>query len=229
MQVTWQKESPAGNVNVATYSQHFGVKVNSPFKGKVEFLYVGLQNCSIVIRRVSREDESCYTCLFNTYYDESVSGRTCLKANELYGPTLLVTQTTESNNLVSGLTASCCATGQPIVSSDSNCANRVTLQTEKGGVFLHISNIQPSDEGNYICECVYNGGTDVLYLNITVNESAKSEQLAHSIHYVVKITCFATLLAVIFIVHIILSNDNLRTAVMSVCRSCSFCSLATSI
>ncbi|KAJ8003984.1 hypothetical protein DPEC_G00154080 [Dallia pectoralis] len=92
LQVTWKKETPAKNVNVATYNERFGVKVNPPFQKKVEFLNVGLQNCSIVIRGVSREDESCYRCLFSTVSGESDSGRICLQVHELYGPTLLVTQ-----------------------------------------------------------------------------------------------------------------------------------------
>ncbi|KAJ8003982.1 hypothetical protein DPEC_G00154060 [Dallia pectoralis] len=113
MQVTWQKESPERNVNVATYNERFGVKVNSPFQEKMEFLKVGLQNCSIVYRGVLREDESCYRCLFNTYPGGAVSGRTCLQVNELYGPTLLVTQTNDSHTLSSEVTVSCSATGRP--------------------------------------------------------------------------------------------------------------------
>jgi hypothetical protein len=53
--------------------------------------------------------------------------------------------------------------------TDSTCDPRVTLQIKSGGVFLHITNIQPSDEGNYTCDCVFNGGTDILHLNISVN------------------------------------------------------------
>ncbi|XP_034145462.1 OX-2 membrane glycoprotein isoform X2 [Esox lucius] len=113
LQVTWQKETPGGTENVASYNKRFGPKVNPPFQGKVEFLNVGLQNCSIVIRGVSREDESCYKCLFNIYPDGSIIGRACLQVNELYGPTLLVTQTNDTHPLFSGLTVSCTATGQP--------------------------------------------------------------------------------------------------------------------
>uniref|UniRef100_A0A8C7KDR0 Uncharacterized protein n=1 Tax=Oncorhynchus kisutch TaxID=8019 RepID=A0A8C7KDR0_ONCKI len=45
--------------------------------------YEGLQNCSIVIRGVSRGDESCYKCLFNTFPDGPISVRTCLHVNDL--------------------------------------------------------------------------------------------------------------------------------------------------
>uniref|UniRef100_A0A674BRH4 Ig-like domain-containing protein n=1 Tax=Salmo trutta TaxID=8032 RepID=A0A674BRH4_SALTR len=107
-QVTWQKETTGANENVATYSKR-GPNVNLPFQGKVEFEDEGLQNCSIVIRGVSRGDESCYKCLFNTFPDGPISGRTCLQVNELYGPSLLITQTNNSHT-----TLSCSATGRPV-------------------------------------------------------------------------------------------------------------------
>ncbi|XP_029599602.1 OX-2 membrane glycoprotein isoform X2 [Salmo trutta] len=106
-QVTWQKETTGANENVATYSKR-GPNVNLRFKGKVEFEDEGLQNCSIVIRGVSRGDKSCYKCLFNTFPDGPISGRTCLLVNELYGPSLLITQTNNSHT-----TLSCSATGRP--------------------------------------------------------------------------------------------------------------------
>ncbi|XP_045074398.1 OX-2 membrane glycoprotein-like, partial [Coregonus clupeaformis] len=106
-QVTWQKLTPGAIENVATYSKR-GPNVNPPFKGKVEFEDEGLQNCSIIIRGVSRGDESCYKCLFNAYPDGPISGTTCLQVNELYGPSLLITQTNNSHT-----TLSCSATGRP--------------------------------------------------------------------------------------------------------------------
>ncbi|CAB1327508.1 unnamed protein product, partial [Coregonus sp. 'balchen'] len=108
LQVTWQKVTPGAIENVATYNKRFGPVVNPPFKGKVEFEDEGLQNCSIIIRGVSRGDESCYKCLFNAYPDGAISGRTCLRVNELYGPSLLITQTNNSHT-----TLSCSATGRP--------------------------------------------------------------------------------------------------------------------
>ncbi|KAK6325647.1 hypothetical protein J4Q44_G00049890 [Coregonus suidteri] len=105
--VTWQKMTSGAIENVATYSKR-GPKVNLHFKGKVEFEDEGLQNCSIIIRGVSRGDESCYKCLFNTFPDGPISGTTCLQVNELYGPSLLITQTNNSHT-----TLSCSATGRP--------------------------------------------------------------------------------------------------------------------
>ncbi|XP_045554152.1 nectin-1-like isoform X1 [Salmo salar] len=108
LQVTWQKVTPGATENVATYNKRFGPVVNPPFQRKVEFEDEGLQNYSIVIRGVSRGDESCYKCLFNAYPEGAISGRTCLQINELYGPSLLITQTNNSHT-----TLSCSATGRP--------------------------------------------------------------------------------------------------------------------
>ncbi|KAM9397084.1 nectin-4-like isoform 2-T2 [Salvelinus alpinus] len=107
-EVTWQKVTTGTNENVATYSKR-GPDVNVRFQGKVEFEDEGLQNCSIVIRGVSRGDESCYKCLFNTFPDGAISGTTCLKVHELYGPSLLIIQTNNSHT-----TLSCSATGRPV-------------------------------------------------------------------------------------------------------------------
>ncbi|XP_071186732.1 OX-2 membrane glycoprotein-like isoform X2 [Salvelinus alpinus] len=108
LQVTWQKVTSGATENVATYNKRFGPVVNPPFQRNVEFEDEGLQNCSIVIRGVSRGDESCYKCLFNAYPDGAISGRTCLHINELYGPSLVITQTNNSHT-----TLSCSATGRP--------------------------------------------------------------------------------------------------------------------
>ncbi|CAK6980794.1 OX-2 membrane glycoprotein-like, partial [Scomber scombrus] len=79
LQVTWQRDLPEGQKNIATYSEQFGQTVNDDFQGKVEFKDAGLKNCSIVIRKVIEQDEGCYLCLFNTFPDGSLTGRTCLQ------------------------------------------------------------------------------------------------------------------------------------------------------
>ncbi|XP_019212120.1 OX-2 membrane glycoprotein [Oreochromis niloticus] len=84
LQVTWQKISAGGETNVATYNKYFGQRVNDIFADKVEFKHTGLQNCSIVIRNVTEQDEGCYRCLFNTYPEGAFTGRTCL---DVYGYT----------------------------------------------------------------------------------------------------------------------------------------------
>ncbi|KAM9397108.1 uncharacterized protein ACWYII_032562 [Salvelinus alpinus] len=63
--------------------------------------------------------------------------------------------------------------------TNSTCDPRVTLQTESDRVFLHITNIQPSDEGNYTCQCVHNGGHHDLQLHISVNRSHEDMDHRH--------------------------------------------------
>ncbi|XP_042260622.1 OX-2 membrane glycoprotein-like [Thunnus maccoyii] len=110
LQVTWQKLSPDGkNKNLAGYNKYFGETVNPGFKGKVEFKDAGLQNCSIVIRKVMEQDEGCYLCLFNTYPDGYLTGRTCLQLYELHEPNLQIRESKSPEETV----VSCSATGRP--------------------------------------------------------------------------------------------------------------------
>ncbi|XP_063323691.1 OX-2 membrane glycoprotein-like [Pelmatolapia mariae] len=109
LQVTWQKISNDVETNVATYSKYFGQRVNYGFTDKVEFKYIGLQNCSIVIRNVTYEDEAFYHCLFNTYPEGSFTGKPCLQVYELHEP---VVDVRESNSIEEWV-VSCSATGRP--------------------------------------------------------------------------------------------------------------------
>ncbi|XP_014004923.1 uncharacterized protein [Salmo salar] len=95
--------------------------------------------------------------------------------------------------------------------TNSTCDPRVTLQTENDRVFLHITNIQPSDEGNYTCDCVYNGGTHFLYLNISVNGSHDTNKLSflRPFHFII-ITAFAGFVAVAVLVGIIMRKCHLN-------------------
>ncbi|KAJ8003976.1 hypothetical protein DPEC_G00154000 [Dallia pectoralis] len=61
-----------------------------------------------------------------------------------------------------------------------------------------MSNIQPSDEGNNVCEFVYTGGIDVLYLNITVNATQTMKETGTSrMLFSLMIVAFTSILAVI--------------------------------
>ncbi|XP_071320417.1 OX-2 membrane glycoprotein-like [Trachinotus anak] len=124
LQVTWQKVFPEGERNVATFSEHFGSRVTADFTDKVELKDAGLQSCSIVIRKVTEQDEGCYLCLFNSYPDGALTGRTCLQLYELHEPTLHVR---ESNSAEESL-VSCSATGRP--------APTVTLTVSQTHLYL---------------------------------------------------------------------------------------------
>uniref|UniRef100_A0A3P9DUT9 Ig-like domain-containing protein n=1 Tax=Maylandia zebra TaxID=106582 RepID=A0A3P9DUT9_9CICH len=107
LQVTWQKISRDVETNVATYSKYCGQRVNDGFNDKLKFKYTGLQNCSIVIRNVTEQDEGCYHCLFNTYPEGSFTGRTCF---QVYGKNFCIN--VESNSAEEWV-VSCSATGRP--------------------------------------------------------------------------------------------------------------------
>ncbi|XP_038130408.1 OX-2 membrane glycoprotein-like [Cyprinodon tularosa] len=108
-QVTWQKVFGRKERNICSYSEYFGQTVNPDFKDKVQFIEAGLQNSSIVIRKVTEKDEGCYLCLFNIYPDGALVGRTCLKVYELHEPILDVSRSNVSAESV----VSCSATGRP--------------------------------------------------------------------------------------------------------------------
>uniref|UniRef100_A0AAZ1XY27 Ig-like domain-containing protein n=1 Tax=Oreochromis aureus TaxID=47969 RepID=A0AAZ1XY27_OREAU len=101
LQVTWQKISAAGETNVATYNKYFGQRVNDSFTDKVKFKHTGLQNCSLVIRNVTEQDERCYRCLFNTYPEGAFT--------ELHEPVVDVRESNSTEEWV----VSCSATGRP--------------------------------------------------------------------------------------------------------------------
>ncbi|XP_015260169.1 PREDICTED: OX-2 membrane glycoprotein-like, partial [Cyprinodon variegatus] len=108
-QVTWQKVFGSKERNICSYSEYFGQTVNPDFKDKVQFTEAGLKNSSIVIRKVTEQDEGCYLCLFNIYPDGALRGRTCLKVYELHEPVLDVRRLNVSAESV----VSCSATGRP--------------------------------------------------------------------------------------------------------------------
>ncbi|XP_044200753.1 OX-2 membrane glycoprotein-like [Thunnus albacares] len=110
LQVTWQKLLPDGmEENLGSYNKHLGETLNPGFQGKVEFKDAGLQNCSIVIRKVMEQDEGCYLCLFYTYPEGSLTGRTCLQLYVLHEPILQIRESNSTEETV----VSCSATGRP--------------------------------------------------------------------------------------------------------------------
>ncbi|KAM4538581.1 uncharacterized protein V3H82_024196 isoform 2-T2 [Fundulus diaphanus] len=127
-QVTWQKLLGNKEKNIGSYSEYFGQTVNSDFKDKVQFTEAGLQKTSIVIRNVTEQDEGCYLCLFNTFPDGALTGRTCLEVYELHGPVLDVSRSSSP----AGSVVSCSATGRP--------APTVTLTAPQQNLSLSLYN-----------------------------------------------------------------------------------------
>ncbi|KAM6892884.1 uncharacterized protein PEZ65_022949 [Lycodopsis pacificus] len=109
VQVTWHKISHEGETNMASIHKIYGHKVNPDYESKVEFKAAGLQNSSIVIRNVTDQDQGCYRCLFNTYPDGALAGRTCLQLYELHEAVLHVRESNSAEEVL----VSCSATGRP--------------------------------------------------------------------------------------------------------------------
>ncbi|XP_035983802.1 OX-2 membrane glycoprotein [Fundulus heteroclitus] len=128
LQITWQKVLPDGERNLATYTKKFGSRVRPGLEEEMDFQYKDLQSCSMVIRKVTEQDEGCYRCLFNTYPLGALIGRTCLRLSELHGPVLDVSRSSSP----AGSVVSCSATGRP--------APTVTLTAPQQNLSLSLYN-----------------------------------------------------------------------------------------
>ncbi|MEQ2239913.1 hypothetical protein ILYODFUR_009438 [Ilyodon furcidens] len=96
-------------MNLATLTKRFGSRVRPDLDGKMDFQHEALQSCSVVIRKVTEQDEGCYRCLFNTYPSGALIGKTCLTLYELHEPILDVRRSNSPTESV----VSCSATGRP--------------------------------------------------------------------------------------------------------------------
>ncbi|XP_033863866.1 OX-2 membrane glycoprotein-like [Acipenser ruthenus] len=141
-QVTWQKQKDKALENMATYSVTFGAKVLEPYHQRVNFSLLGLNESSITIHNVQPEDEGCYMCLFNTYPQGSITGRSCftvLGISEINIETI----STESENTA---VVSCSATGKPAPkirwnASESVTSNAVQSSIDRNGIVTVTSNL----------------------------------------------------------------------------------------
>uniref|UniRef100_A0A8C3TWW9 Ig-like domain-containing protein n=1 Tax=Catharus ustulatus TaxID=91951 RepID=A0A8C3TWW9_CATUS len=74
LQVTWQKESEESNENIATYSIANGLKIHEPYKDRMNFTSLELNETSITFWDSRMDDSGRYKCLFNVFPDGSYSG-----------------------------------------------------------------------------------------------------------------------------------------------------------
>ncbi|XP_072247191.1 OX-2 membrane glycoprotein-like [Leuresthes tenuis] len=109
LQVTWQKILPDAKTNIASYNTKFGQTVNPGVKDRIKFEDAELQNNSIVMSNLTELDEGCYHCVFTTFPDGTLTGRTCLRIYELHQPLLHVRASDSPEESV----VSCSATGRP--------------------------------------------------------------------------------------------------------------------
>ncbi|XP_029599606.1 uncharacterized protein LOC115182093 isoform X1 [Salmo trutta] len=100
--------------------------------------------------------------------------------------------------------------------TNSTCDPRVTLQRENDRVFLHITNIQPSDEGNYTCYCTYYKGSSDINIHISVNGTQVQQATDNSLFYWGMITGVAACVSVLVFGGVIMRKINLRRTQLQV-------------
>uniref|UniRef100_A0ACB8FHD9 Uncharacterized protein n=1 Tax=Sphaerodactylus townsendi TaxID=933632 RepID=A0ACB8FHD9_9SAUR len=114
VQVTWQKEHGKDKTNIATYSTAHGPKVLGEYQNRVHISPSGLNVSTITFHAVTIEDESCYSCIFNTFPLGSIPGRTCLKVYALTKPKVDVKRVMSPDSTGKEmLKISCSVTGRP--------------------------------------------------------------------------------------------------------------------
>nr|XP_056714163.1 OX-2 membrane glycoprotein [Euleptes europaea] len=114
VQVTWQKEHGKAKANIATYSTAHGPKVLGTYENRVHISQSGLNVSTITFHGVTVKDESCYSCIFNTFPLGSIPGRTCLKVYALTKPKVDVKSVMSPDSTGKEmLKLSCSVTGRP--------------------------------------------------------------------------------------------------------------------
>ncbi|KAK1167932.1 OX-2 membrane glycoprotein-like [Acipenser oxyrinchus oxyrinchus] len=135
LQVTWQKTKGQSFENVATYNKRFGAKITDAFRDRVTVTQVGTDVSCITIHGVTKEDETCYSCLFNAYPEGAIIGRTCLSVYEIYEPHLEVESISKpesGHEEVKSIT--CSVTGKPVASISWNATEDVIVNPQQYSV-----------------------------------------------------------------------------------------------
>ncbi|KAK6485629.1 OX-2 membrane glycoprotein-like [Huso huso] len=135
LQVTWQKTKGQSFENVATYNKRFGAKITDAFRDRVTITQVGTDASCITIHGVTKEDETCYSCLFNAYPEGAITGRTCLSVYEIYEPHLEVESISKpesGHEEVKSIT--CSVTGKPAASISWNATEDVLVNPQQYSV-----------------------------------------------------------------------------------------------
>ncbi|XP_053561856.1 OX-2 membrane glycoprotein isoform X2 [Bombina bombina] len=105
-QVTWQKKTPNGYINLATYFKT-GLNISKEYENILNITYLDLNQTQITVWKTRVKDEGCYRCIFNIRVTGSRNGEICLNVFEPANASLHVNETKDSLN------ATCVATGWP--------------------------------------------------------------------------------------------------------------------
>ncbi|KAJ7320384.1 hypothetical protein JRQ81_019895 [Phrynocephalus forsythii] len=76
--VTWQKKTDQGVENMAVFNETAGGNVFLPYKHRIGFDVLGLNETAITFWNVSHQDHGCYYCIFNTFPLGSIKGNPCI-------------------------------------------------------------------------------------------------------------------------------------------------------
>ncbi|MGH0148182.1 UNVERIFIED_CONTAM: hypothetical protein FKN15_020323, partial [Acipenser sinensis] len=135
LQVTWQKTKGQSFENIATYNKRFGAKITDAFRDRVTVTQVGTDASCITIEGVRKEDETCYSCLFNAYPEGAIIGKTCLSVYEIYEPHFEVERISKpesGHEEVKSIT--CSVTGKPAASISWNATEDVIVNPKQYSV-----------------------------------------------------------------------------------------------
>ncbi|XP_056416901.1 uncharacterized protein LOC130358107 isoform X2 [Hyla sarda] len=80
VQVTWQKRTGNSYDTMVTNSRRFGVKTSKPYENRIIVLPTkDPKTSSITISQLEKEDDTCFTAIFNIYPDGSLKGEVFLQ------------------------------------------------------------------------------------------------------------------------------------------------------
>ncbi|NXF82279.1 OX2G protein, partial [Sclerurus mexicanus] len=196
LQVTWQKGSEKSHINIATYSKQKGLKIHKPYRDRMNFTSLELNETSITFWDTRIDDSGCYTCLFNAFPFGSVSGRTCLS---VFGLSASVHYNISEGHLV----AVCNAVGLPEPTITwNNLFNSTPTQEvvrDTSGMVsitstLEIFNTQRISARSLTCRVNNTNETRELHVKIKGEEPPSLHWLA----IIVVIVLFVVVLIVLF-------------------------------
>ncbi|XP_076838783.1 OX-2 membrane glycoprotein-like isoform X2 [Brachyhypopomus gauderio] len=109
-QVTWRRYRDQSVESLATFSERFKNEVAHSYAGKIDASLPSLNSTTMVIKKVTFEDEACYMCSFDVYPSGTKRWKQCLDVEGLSETTVSkASHGPEETDVI----VSCSATGKP--------------------------------------------------------------------------------------------------------------------
>ncbi|XP_074520940.1 OX-2 membrane glycoprotein-like [Halichoeres trimaculatus] len=228
LQVSWEKVLKESRETMATFSERFKKQVNEPYREKIIFTEASLNSTAIVIKNVTWDDESCYTCTFSVYPEGSSRKQICLTVQGISDvKTQVFPREEEDGEEDVEVEISCSATGRPaptiewVYSPGARLLNQQKATTVKNSdrTFTSSGNItlEVPSEWKGSVDCLLNKGVrgerleriPLVFIDSDVNNVRRVNQLSSSgIALVVISTLFVTFL----IIAIALRRNRLKSS-----------------